>query len=263
MRDRYLDLLARCLTGMVYDDPPIDPWHGVLRDAVGRAVNPAVVGPGSYTVESGAYDPVVREAGRDWPKTAATMIGLRRLITLREQIEAVIRDGVPGDLLEAGVWRGGAVIFMRAVLDGIGANERRVFAADSFAGLPPPETLQDGRDPHAGFGPLTATLDEVKANFARFGLFDERVVFLPGWFKDTLPGPIGPLALLRLDGDMYGSTMDVLTACYDRLSPGGYCVIDDFNLPPVQQAIRDFRRARDLHIDPQVIDRNGIFWRKD
>jgi O-methyltransferase len=76
--------------------------------------------------------------------------------------------------------------------------------------------------------------------------------------------PVEKLALLRLDGDMYGSTRVVLDALYDKLSPGGYCIVDDYNLPPVQQAISDFFIARNDTIipTPVVIDKHGIYWRK-
>lgn len=253
----YLDLLARSLTGMLYEDPPVDPWHGILKDSAGRVISPDDATAGSYTVEPGVYDPAVRETGRDWPKTAPTMIGLRRLAALRQQIEDVVSSNIPGDLLETGVWRGGACIFMRAALEFYGDRTRRVLAADSFRGFP-----ENANDPHSGFGLLAVSLADVRENFERYGLLDDRVIFLEGWFSETLPGPIDKLALLRLDGDTYQATTDVLTACYDRLSSRGYCVIDDFNLPPVAQAVRDFVKVRSPHVDPHVIDRNGIFWRK-
>lgn len=264
MRDRYLNLLARTLTGMTYEDPPIDPWHAVLQNSAGEVVKVEDAGSGRYSLHPGKYDPVVRERGGDWPNTAVTMVGLKRLQSLRTQIETIVRDGVPGDLLEAGVWRGGASIFMRAALEGID-TERRVFAADSFTGLPAPSIPEDQGDLHHNFGPLAVSLDEVRENFARYGLLDDRVVFLKGWFKDTLqPAPIDRLALLRLDGDMYESTMDVLTACYDKLSPGGYCVVDDFNLPGVRSAIHAFAVERQIRETPELtlIDGNSIFWRK-
>jgi predicted O-methyltransferase YrrM len=76
---------------------------------------------------------------------------------------------------------------------------------------------------------LAVSREDVERNFAKYGLLDDRVVFLQGWFKDTLPSaPIGKIALLRLDGDMYESTMDALQNLYPKLSPGGYCIIDDF-----------------------------------
>jgi O-methyltransferase len=262
MGDRYLDLLARCLTGMIHGDPPVDPWHGVLRDDRGAVVSAAGAGCGTYTVEPGVYDPAVREMGGDWPATAETMIGLRRLENLRGLIENVVTLGTPGDFLEAGVWRGGACIFMRGVLASLGVHDRRIFAADSFEGLPLPTCPQDERDVHAGMSILRVSLEDVQRNFRRFDLLDDQVVFLKGLFKNTLPiAPIKQLAILRIDGDMYGSTTDVLTALYHKVVSGGFCVIDDFNLPPVVAAVQAF--LGDRRVDARIIDRTGIYWRKE
>ena len=114
--------------------------------------------------------------------------------------------------------RGRLCIYMRGILAAHAVKNRTVWVADSFAGLPKPdETLYpaDKGDTHHIFDELSVSLDEVKDNFQRFGLLDEQVAFLPGWFKDTLPqAPIDQLAVLRLDGDMYGSTIETLQALY-------------------------------------------------
>src|SRR5262249_36922495 len=154
-----------------------------------------------------------RAEGRDWPADAESMIGSKRMDNLHACIADVIRRGVPGDLIETGVWRGGAVIFMRAALAAYDDASRRAWVADSFAGLPPPGpgVAADRGDVHHGYAALAVSLDEVKANFARYGLLDDRVRFLKGWFKDTLASaPLDRLAVVRLDGDMYGSTMDAI-----------------------------------------------------
>jgi O-methyltransferase len=138
-----------------------------------------------------------------------------------------------------------------------------VFAADSFEGLPPPTCDEDKGDAHHGFGPLAVSEHEVIRNFERYGLLDN-VRLLKGFFKDSLPGPVGALAILRLDADMYGSTMDVLRALYDdHLSPGGFCIVDDYNLPPVKKAVAEFARDRfaegkGIH----QIDGTGVYWKK-
>lgn len=165
-----------------------------------------------------------RRDGENWPYYAETMMGLTRLNHLQQCVETVIRESIPGDLIETGVWRGGGCILMRGVLAAHGVSDRKVFVADSFKGFPPPEATPDaGND---AFPPYLAVSEEqVQENFRRYSLLDEQVVFLRGWFKDTLPtAPIRHLAILRLDGDMYGSTMDALTALYPKLSPGGFCI---------------------------------------
>src|SRR4029453_13599942 len=117
---------------------------------------------------------------------------------------------VPGDFMETGVWRGGACIMMRAVLKAYGIADRRVIAADSFAGFPAPSAgvAADASFHLHAYKDFAVPLSEVKAAFSRYGLLDEQVVFLEGLFKDTLPSaPVEKLAVLRLDGDMYESTM--------------------------------------------------------
>lgn len=169
--------------------------------------------------------------------------------------------------METGVWRGGACIFMRAILSAYGDTQRAVWAADSFQGLPPPNAAEysaDTGDRHHSYSPwLSCSQEEVEENFRRYGLLDERVHFLRGWFKDTLPNaPIERLAVLRLDGDMYESTIQVLNALYDKLSPGGFLIVDDYYLKPCAQAIHDFRGTRDIQDEIRDIDGMGAYWQK-
>jgi O-methyltransferase len=172
--------------------------------------------------------------GRDWPAQALTMVGMKRLDNLQFCVESIIRDKVAGDLVETGVWRGGASIFMRAALEAYGDTERRVWCADSFAGLPPPDTERYVQDKDVTWHlskELAVSLETVQANFRAFDLLDERVKFLVGWFKDTLPSaPISAVSVLRLDGDMYESTMDALSALYAKVSPLGFVIVDDYGI---------------------------------
>jgi O-methyltransferase len=148
-----------------------------------------------------AFDAPARMQGRDWPAMAQTMIGWPRLTNLQNCIGQILADDVPGDLIETGVWRGGASIFMRAVLKVHDIRDRAVWVADSFQGLPPPDPERYAADE----GDLTHTchelsisLDEVRRNFEKYDLLDEQVRFLPGWFRDTLPtAPIEELAVIR------------------------------------------------------------------
>jgi hypothetical protein len=195
------------------------------------------------------------------------MIGGKRLNNIQFCIEDVIARNVPGDLIETGVWRGGATILMRGILKAYGITDRRVFAADSFEGLPPPDTARyphDAGDQHHQVGALAVSLDEVKANFQRYDLLDEQVCFLKGWFKDTLPSaPIQKLAVARLDGDMYESTLDALTHLYPKLSPGGYLIVDDYGaIPACAAAVHDYRNAH--HITEPIIDIDGygVYWQR-
>ena len=111
---------------------------------------------------------------------------------------------------------------------------------------------------------LGVGVDQVRHNFERYGLFDDQVQFLVGWFKDTLPAaPIERLAVLRLDGDMYGSTVEALEVLYPNLSPGGYVIVDDYGaIAQCKEAVTDFRTAHDI-IDPmEWVDWTGVYWQR-
>jgi len=193
------------------------------------------------------------------------MMGRKRLDNLERCIESVLAEGIPGDLIETGVWRGGGTIFMRGMLAAHGVTDRAVWVADSFAGFPPPSLPQDaGIDFSVARRDEAVSLEEVQALFERYGLLDAQVHFLKGWFRDTLPSaPIERLAVLRLDGDLYESTMDALNPLYDKISPGGYVIVDDyFSCPPCAHAVRDFRRQRGVTDEMLVIDGHSLYWRK-
>ncbi len=209
-----------------------------------------------------------REFGLDWPRHAETMIGLRRLDNVEACVTDVLQRDVPGDLLEAGAWRGGTTIFMRAVLAAAGDPVRRVWVADSFQGLPKPDAdafpADAGLD-YTGYTQLSVGEQQVRANFARYGLLDDRVEFLAGWFKDTLPhAPIDQLAVMRLDGDLYESTLVALETLYPKLAVGGYCIIDDYGaLAACGRAVDDYRAAHAVTEPIQPVDWTGVYWRRE
>jgi O-methyltransferase len=270
----YLDLLKRSLTGALAEDN--DSILGGVRTAgstswkrrMGNLVGQTASRLNVEIVYKKPYDPTQREVGRDWPSRAESMIGLRRMDNIERCVRTVIDENIPGDLLEAGVWRGGACIFMKANLAVLGDTSRTVWVADSFQGLPPPNAslypADSGDDLHTRSG-LSVGADQVRHNFERYGLLDDRVRFLVGWFKDTLPtAPIEALSVMRLDGDMYESTWQAIEALYPTLSPGGFCIVDDYGSHQSQagQAIVDYRRAHGIHEEIVDIDGFGAFWRK-
>ena len=270
--ERYLELLKRTLTFTLWPEPlcPIEHLNEDrlwLRRAAVRLIASTLQQTGTgYQL---ARDPKPtwedRRDGRNWPYYADTMMGLTRLGHLQHCVETVLREGVPGDLIETGVWRGGGCILMRGVLAAHGITDRTVYVADSFCGFPPVESAQDAGDaPDASRAYLAVALESVRENFRRYGLLDEQVVFLEGWFKVTLPqAPIQQLAILRLDGDMYGSTTDALTALYPKLAPGGFCIVDDYGaIEACKQAVSDYRAANRITSDVHTIDWTGVYWRK-
>jgi hypothetical protein len=194
------------------------------------------------------------------------MIGRKRMDNLQYCIETVLTENIEGDLIETGVWRGGATIFMRGVLASYNISDRKVWVADSFEGLPTPTLEQDQEFDltKEKFPVLCVSLEKVKELFSRYDLLDEQVKFLIGWFKDTLPNaPIEKLSILRLDGDLYESTMDSFTHLYDKVSIGGFIIIDDYNaLPVCKMAVHDFRKKRNIQDEMIEIDPSSLYWRK-
>jgi O-methyltransferase len=238
----YLDLMKRCLTGWIYTDERLRSREQFLDR------------PG-WILSDG------------WPSNMHTMVGFKRLDNVQHCVENVLKDGIPGDLIETGVWRGGTTIFMRALLKAYGVEDRRVWVADSFEGLPPPNPgkyPEDAGDTFYQREDLAISLQEVKANFDGYGLLDDQVRFLKGWFRDTLPAaPIEELAVIRLDGDMYESTIDALVNLYPKLSAGGYLIIDDFGaVPSCRKAVRDYRRAHGINEKINKADWTGYYWRR-
>jgi O-methyltransferase len=194
------------------------------------------------------------------------MLGEARLDNIQESVTQVLREAVPGDLIETGVWRGGGTILMRGVLKAYRDETRTVWVADSFQGLPKPDANAhpaDARDEHWQYPELAVSVDDVRANFERYGLLDDQVHFLPGWFADTLPtAPIERLAVLRLDGDMYGSTIDPLRHLYPKLSSGGFVIVDDYSLPGCRQAVDEYRAEHGIEDQLVRIDWTAVYWRK-
>ncbi len=247
LRSAYLGVLKLCLCDLA----------GTTTMSVGSM-------PGGGTASRVLRDDQrrLRSVGMDWPLQGLTMTGLRRLDDLQACVESVVRDAVEGDLIEAGAWRGGASILMRATLDALGDKDRTVWVADSFQGFP-----GDDAGEHidlSAYEFLAVPVEEVKANFARFGCA-EGVRFVPGFFEDTLPGLSGGRwAIVRLDGDTYEATMTTLESLYPGLAPGGYLVIDDYGaLEECQRAVDHFRERHGITEPLEEIDWTGMRWRRE
>ena len=177
-----------------------------------------------------------------------SMVQERSLIGLARQVSAILALGVPGDFVECGVWRGGASFLMAELLREAGASDRRVWLFDSFEGLPPPADI-DGATaqayPEQRNDPwyhdnCRASLEDVQASVAALGLGGwTRLV--KGWFEKSLPAHkdrIGPIALLRIDGDWYASVRCCLENLWDQVVKRGLVVLDDYY---------ELGRVRDRH----------------
>ncbi len=197
-----------------------------------------------------------------------TLLHLESLEHLQECILELTRDEVPGDLMECGVYKGGASIYMRGVLAALDEQHRKVWLADSFQGLPEPDRNLDLKDAVVNSylrdaGSFQVSLESVRESFASLDLLDDQVEFIPGWFSESLVGFKQTLALLRCDADWYESTVDVLKHLYDLVSPGGFVIIDDY-APTfgAYRAVNEFREKRQITAPLVRIHEAVHYWRK-
>jgi hypothetical protein len=205
-----------------------------------------------------------------WSKAAPaalTMCGDKSLAQLTDALRLVEAEKIPGDFIEAGVWRGGLPLIMRAFLHDVQNKRRKVWLADSFQGLPSAGEDLGDQAAHILLEPvlhLRTTRRQVEAAFEYFGLLDAQVEFLEGWFEETLPKmPATQFAIIRLDGDYYESTRDSLASLYPRLSPGGFPIIDDYNLPlGCKRAVDEYRTTMQISEPMVEINHQAVFWRK-
>lgn len=190
-----------------------------------------------------------------------TLLSKGQLDLIERAILTVEERGVPGDFLEAGVWRGGAIILMRSLIEAYQMGDRKVFAADSFAGIP--KNSRARNDPVDSWADRwVASLDEVRQSIARFGFLDERIVFAPGFFSESLKTLEGEkFALIRLDSDSYESVETSLHHLYPLLSKGGIVIIDDWHLVGCRSAVQNYRLQHGIRDEIQVYEANA-YWVK-
>jgi hypothetical protein len=270
LREKYLETVSMGLLGGLTHEAYTDPTRGGTTD----------------------YQKRNQCLTRDW-STGGTVDACilkwdayERMKRVQQAYEDVRENGVAGDLIECGVWRGGITIWMKALLTAYGDSARNVWVSDSFSGVPNVARQEDhpefkdipdemrnldmkqwggqvterGIDGHmTEKNILTVEGQFVEDNFKRFGLLDDKVKFLVGYFNDTLPTVrdrgLSKIAVLRVDGDLYSSTMDVLENLYSLVSPGGYVIFDDYPLPQSQRAIHDFFKKQGLDRDLLKFDR--------
>lgn len=275
---RYLNLIKKALLFTLWDDPGI-PFiklykdkHGIhdtlSKDVLAGLVDAeiAVNKHGFFLMYDCNLPQITEMAGKMNPYFSDTMVSAKRLNHLQYCVESVLQRDIPGDFIETGVWRGGCCILMRAVLAAYGCDDRIVFVADSFQGLPTPDMTRyphdEGQILHE-ISMLAVSREEVEKRFETYGLLDDQVKFIEGWFEETLPvAPIEQLAILRLDGDMYGSTIVALESLYPKLSAGGFCIIDDYCINSCAQAVHDYRDRNGISSRLISIDDYSVYWEK-
>ncbi|UCM88676.1 TylF/MycF/NovP-related O-methyltransferase [Streptomyces marincola] len=165
-------------------------------------------------------------------------------------VRHVIAAGVPGALVECGVWRGGSMLLAALALLRDGVRDRDLFLFDTFgwswertgehdgfmepggtARAPERTPAEEAPAGSAAPGPMDVgvSADEVHARITAAGYPADRVHCVAGLVQDTLPARAPDrIALLRLDTDQYESTLHELRELYPRVAPGGLVIIDDY-----------------------------------
>jgi O-methyltransferase len=249
LRTAYLDLLKLCLCDLA----------GTTTISVGAMPDGTVM-----SRELRGDELRLRAAGMDWPLQGLTMVGLGRLDDLQRCVETVVADDVRGDVIEAGAWRGGASLLMRATLDTLD-DDRTVWVADSFQGFAPADAPpDDGAIDLPAFDFLAVSEEEVRESFARLG-FEEGVMYVPGYFEDTLAALAAERwAIVRLDADTYAPTRHALRCLYPGLSVGGYLVIDDYGaFEGCRRAVDEFRHEHAITEPLEKVDSTCVRWRRE
>jgi hypothetical protein len=275
----YLKLLKNTLCNLHYqkiDDSPLsDRELRQAAEAVARVREKfgPVAEAGNLEVKR-TLELFTAEVGAGWFRRntweSHTLLEPTGLANVEYCIRNILTRQVPGDLIECGVWQGGTCIYMRGLLKALGQNQRTVWVADSFQGLPDPDPTLSPLDAISHeflkiIGGFRVSLEAVQANFRAYDLLDAQVRFLPGWFSDTLAqAPIEKLALIRLDADYYDSTVQALDALYGKLSAGGYIIIDDYGIPTLgaRRAVDEFRTRHDIQSPLVAVDASIVFWEK-
>jgi O-methyltransferase len=176
----------------------------------------------------------------------------------------VINNNIEGSLVETGVWRGGIGMWMQAILKYYNVR-KDIWLFDMFGLFPEPIHEKDKyiNNIIKFLFANPPTVDDVRNNFRKMDLLDSNIKFVVGEFKNTVPvSKINNIALLRLDGDHYDSTMIVLENYYWNISKGGYCIIDDYNNEHIacRNAVDEFRLKHS--INNKIIDTHGgsVYW---
>jgi O-methyltransferase len=176
----------------------------------------------------------------------------RNLLRLAEDVE---RRGVPGDLVDCGVWNGGSSLLLAS-----GAPSRPVWAFDSFEGMPETSAV-DGEVARRWVGKVVGSEERVREGFREYAL-DNPLHVVKGWLDQTFPEHaerIGSIAVLHVDVDWYDSVRLVLRTLYPKLSPGGWVAVDDYRMwEGARLAVDEFRSEGG--IEAPLID--GHYWQK-
>jgi O-methyltransferase len=200
-----------------------------------------------------------------------TMVGRPRLLNAWDLVKRAELAGIEGAVVECGVFKGGT----SAVMASAASATRKIWLFDSFEGLPEPKDIDGVKAREYAGGRSMGTLSSIERCVGPLASVHElffdvlhidpsRVEIRKGWFQDTVPKArheIGPIAVLRLDGDWYESTQVCLEHLYDLVVPNGFVIIDDYGYwEGCRRAVDEFVSARELSVDPIPIDDAGVWW---
>jgi hypothetical protein len=188
-----------------------------------------------------------------------TMTNPERLFSLIQATRYVLSAGIPGSIVECGVWRGGSMMAAALTLRQAGDVCRDLYLFDTYEGLPAPTPIDVNYRGLAARRFLTskrlrqdnsASLYEVKANLASTGYPDELLHFVQGRVEETIPNSApDQIAILRLDTDWYESTRHELIQLYPRLAAGGVLIIDDYGYwRGARKAVDDYMAEHRLNL---------------
>lgn len=205
-----------------------------------------------------------------------TLLSFTRLKNIKFLIEQIIENSIDGDILEAGNWRGGSMLYAKGILEAYRVNNKEIWMFDTFCGFPKNATINSASEKNlvvGGFSELmrSNSVEKVKALFEVYNL-SKGVNFITGLFQDTISKTTIPkLSYLRLDADSYANTMFLLENLYDKLNQNGYIEFDDYgSYPGCKKAVDEFRRNKNI-VDEiiNVYERPGkdkyyeaVYWKK-
>jgi O-methyltransferase len=196
-----------------------------------------------------------------------TMTSVERLVSLVNAVDYLIRNDIPGDIAECGVWRGGSIMATALALIAAGDTSRTLYLYDTFEGMTDPSNKDTDFAGKSAISLLQkyrkgtdiwcyATLEEVQKNIYSTGYPRNKIKFIKGKVEDTLPS-VRPekLSLLRLDTDWYESTKVELEILYPVLHKNGILIIDDYGYwQGARQAVDEYFETRNIRVFLHRID---------
>tara|TARA_B100001057_G_C22610605_1_gene856415 strand:+ start:46 stop:804 length:759 start_codon:yes stop_codon:yes gene_type:complete len=214
------------------------------------------------------------ELGKIWPEfPTLSMIGKPRLDNIQKLALDCLKNNIKGHFLEAGIWKGGAIALMAALVKTTGnQDQRKVIGMDSFEGIPAAKPdIYPADEAHIGCDEIEIlannSLEEVEGYLSRLDLMNKGgTQLIKGWFCDILPQVVKQyesFALVRLDGDTYESTIQCLENLEPHTSKGGYIIIDDYySWTGCQQATDDYRKKNNITARLVRVDWTCAYWQK-